>query len=145
MPTRSRLIGAWAKSLWALGLLMLITASDSSACSICFSGRVVTPGQQLDAADQAVLALPLPDTGQFRPDTGQFRITALIKGNAVVDAMISEPLAGIGAAALRSDKPLLLLRNERARRWTSVGPIGAEYAEWLRQLAATNTAARGRP
>jgi hypothetical protein len=39
---------------------MLITAGDSSACSICFSGRVVTPGQQFDAADQAVLALPVP-------------------------------------------------------------------------------------
>jgi hypothetical protein len=46
--------------LWTLGILMLITAGDSSACSICFSGRVVTPGQQFDAADQAVLALPVP-------------------------------------------------------------------------------------
>jgi hypothetical protein len=138
MPTRSWLIGPRAELLWTLGILMLITAGDSSACSICFSGRVVTPGQRLDAADQAVLALPVPGTGQFR-------VTELVKGNAVVDTMISEPLTRVDAVALRSGKPLLLLRNESAQRWTSVGAIGAEYAGWLRQLAATNTAARGRP
>jgi hypothetical protein len=139
MPTRSWLIGARAKLLWTLGMLMLITASDSSACSICFSGRVVTPGQQLDAADQAVLALLVPGTGQFR-------VTELVKGNAVVDTMISEPVARVDAATLQSGKPLLLLlRNELAQRWASVGAIGAEYAGWLRQLAATNTAVRRQP
>jgi hypothetical protein len=138
MPTRSRLIGARAILLWTFGFLTLFTAGDSSACAICFSGRFITVGQQLDAADQAVLALPVPNTGEFR-------VAVPIKGDSAVDATIAERVPRVDAAALQSGKPILLLRNGRTRRWTSVGAIGADYAGWLRQLAATSTGARGRP
>jgi hypothetical protein len=118
----------------------MFTTVGAAACPICFNGRVVTIGQQLDAADQAMLAVPSPDGTQFR-------IVDVVKGDVAVDGIVSEPVARVDAAALQSGKPLLLLRNELGQHWTSYGAIGVEYAGWLRQLAATGKAghARSRP
>ena len=116
--------------LFAVGTLMLIMTSGAEACPICFSGLVLTVGQQLDAADQAVLATPIIDKGEFR-------IVEVIKGKGVIGEIISEPVSHVDAAALRSSKPLLLLGNDLTERWTSMGTIGGEHASWLRGLVAS--------
>jgi len=134
LPITARLV----RLLGALAAMTFVTAGGAAACAICFSGFVVTPGQQLDAADQAVLALPAIDGKQFR-------VVEAVKGDAIVDQTVVEPVSRVDAAALRSGEPLLLLRNELAQRWTSLGTIGAGHAGWLRQLAATGNAGRGRP
>jgi hypothetical protein len=141
-----------ARFLLGLGGLFLAFAGEAQACAICFSGMVVTPGQKLDSADQAVLAVPA--------DGEQFRIIAVVKGDLSVGDIITEPglsaqltepvmsLDGLTAGskvAGPSGKPLLLVRNEVAERWTSVGAIGAEYAGWLRRLAATDRSGDARP
>jgi hypothetical protein len=43
---------------------------------------------------------------------------------------------GVDAAALRSDRPLILLRNELGQRWENIGGIDASHARWLQRLAA---------
>src|SRR5262245_10150851 len=129
----------------------VLTAGAAAACAICLSGFVVTLGQKLDSADQAVLALPLAETAQFR-------IIDVIKGKAAIDGIITEPnlSEGLGEAGMlmtldgpanapkeqRSpgDRPLLLLWNRLAEQWTSVGTIAADHADWLRRLAATKHA-----
>jgi hypothetical protein len=117
-----------AALLWMLsGLVLLADARMASGCQICFSGLVVTPGQQLDAADQAVLAVP---------DGARFRVVVVVKGH-VADGTITEPVARFDAAALANGKPILLLRNELAQQWSSLGSMDARYAGWLRRLAAT--------
>jgi len=133
----TRFTGPAVRLLCALAL-MVITAGEAAACAICLSAFVVTTGQQLDLADQAVLAVPLSDGGQFR-------IIEVVKGNAVVDGNIAEPVSRVDAAALESGKPLLLLRSELAQRWTSVGTISVDYAGWLRQLSATSHIGGARP
>jgi hypothetical protein len=134
----TRFTGPAVRLLCALAALMVITAGEAAACAICLSAFVVTTGQQLDLADQAVLAVPASDGGQFR-------VAEVVKGNAAVDGIIAEPVSRVDAAALESGKPLLLLRSELAQRWTSVGTIGVEYAGWLRQLSATSHVGGARP
>jgi len=140
--------------LFGLGALTLALAGEARACAICFSGVVITPGQKLDAADQAVLAVPL--AGQ-----GQFRIIDVVKGNVAADEIITEPglLASTAEAVISPDgpmpgenvptvpdgKPLLLVRDKVSEKWTSVGAINAQYAGWLRQLVASNHGGKARP
>jgi hypothetical protein len=95
------------------------------------------PGQQLDVAEQAVLAAPVAGGTRWRIIEG-------VKGHAVTRQVIGEPVDGADAAAKRAGRPQLLLRHEQWARWSSVGAIGAEYAGWLRQLAATGPGLDGR-
>ena len=71
-------------------------------------------------------------------DGDQFRIVEVLKGSGVVNGIIPGPVRQVDAAAIRSGKPFLLLRNKFAHEWASAGTIGAEYAGWLRQLTATS-------
>jgi hypothetical protein len=123
-------IGPSLRLLCAACVLMLITAGGASACAICFSGWVVTLGQQLDLADQAVLALP-------ESDGKQFRIVEVVKGGGRAGGIIAEPVVRVDAATISGGKPVLLLWNGLAQTWTSVGTIGADYAAWLREVVAT--------
>jgi len=116
--------------LGALGLLIIFAGSAAYACQLCAGGVLFAPGLQLDVAEQAVLAAPL--AGGTR-----WRIIEVVKGRAVAGQVISEPVDGADAAAMRAGRPQLLLRHEQWPRWSSVGTIGVEYAGWLRQLAAT--------
>src|SRR5690242_8462437 len=113
-----------------LGLLMILAAPKSYACPLCLGGVLFAPGQQLDVAEQAVLAAPATHGTRWR-------ILQVVKGHAVVGQVISEPVDGADAAAKRTGLPQLLLRHEQWTRWSSVGTIGIEYAGWLRELAAT--------
>jgi hypothetical protein len=140
--------------LFSLGVLTVVVAGEARACAICFSGTVITPGQKLDSADQAVLAVP--SAGQ-----GQFRVIAVVKGNVATDEVIaasamSLPIAelvmsldgqtaGPKAPPVSNGKPLLLVRGKAFDKWTGVGTIGAEYAGWLRQLATTKRGSDNQP
>ncbi|WP_246805608.1 hypothetical protein [Rhizobium leguminosarum] len=138
-----------------IGLAMLTAAftSEAQACAICFSGLTVTPGQKLDAADQVVLAAPLPG--------GQVRVVDVIKGGDAVGDVIAEPglavplaktvmsadglTAGDEIAATPDENPLLILRDRVSEKWTAMGTMNADHAAWLRQLAQTRHGGSLRP
>ena len=46
--------------------LLLAFGGQAQACRVCLSGITITPGQRLDSAADAVLAIPLANGGQFR-------------------------------------------------------------------------------
>ncbi|CAN7184601.1 hypothetical protein [Mesorhizobium sp. LjNodule214] len=133
---------------------MAFAIGEGRACAICFSGTVITPGQKLDSADQAVLAVPSSDRGGFR-------VIGVVKGNVAADEAIAESTVSLGVAKLvmpldggtavaklpatAVGRPVLLVRNRTSETWTSIGTIGAEYAGWLRQLAATKHGGDNRP
>jgi hypothetical protein len=98
---------------------------------------VVTPGQQLDTAEQVVLAEPL--VGKIG-----YRVVEVVKGS-VADRAITGEALGADATALQNDKPLLLLRLGPTSQWKSIGRIGVEHAGWLRRLAALGNVAPARP
>jgi hypothetical protein len=126
--------GRLATSLLLASLILFLSAISSLACPICLSGVKMTMGEKLDLADGAVLAIPLGEPGHFR-------ILQAIKGTFEVGSILIEP----SLPAVQSVKPLLMLRNGLAQRWESLGTIGAEYARWLRQVAAAdNGAHKGR-
>jgi hypothetical protein len=113
-------------------VFLLISAAAAVACPLCYEAarQMVTIGQRLDMADQAVLATPLGGANQFR-------IVAVVKGKNAVGDIIADPVMGLDAAAAENSNPCLLVRDPLASQWTSLGTIRAEYADWLRQLAAT--------
>jgi hypothetical protein len=119
--------------LGMLGLLMIFAGPVAYACPLCLGGVLFAPGQQLDVAEQAVLAAPLANGTRWR-------VIEVAKGHAVVGQVISEPVDG---AAMRAGTLSLLLRHEQWPRWSSVGTLGVTYASWLRQLAASGPG-RGR-
>jgi hypothetical protein len=143
-----------ARLLFVLCVLMLAFAGDARACDICFSGIVITLGQKVDAADQAVLAIPLANQEQFR-------IVEVVKGDVAADDTITEPGLSVPSArpvmspdglmpgqkvpTAPDGKPLLLVRDKVSEKWTSLGAIDADYAGWLRQLAATKHGGKSRP
>ncbi|MDQ0561518.1 hypothetical protein QO004_003312 [Rhizobium mesoamericanum] len=141
---------ASVRLLLSIGSLILTFAGDAQACAICFRGLVVTPGQKLDGADQAVLAAPVD--GQ-----GRFRVMEIVKGNGAVGDVLVQPglstpvaeavmsvdglAAGDGEAAKLDKQPLLLLHDTVSEKWTSLGAMSVDFAGWLRQLAQTKQSA----
>src|SRR5262249_58254497 len=96
-------------------------------------------GQQLGAADEAVLAMPLNGGNRLR-------ISGVVKGDDVAKGtVITDEALGIDQETARNGKPLLLLRDALVQRWSSLGAIGAEHAPWLRRLAASSGPGRGDP
>lgn len=126
----------WLRPL--LAALALVAAGPVAACPICLNGRTFTLAQKLDAADRAILAVPVP--GEVR-----LRVREVIKGQDPVDEIISGPVTGVDAKSLDDGKPLLLVCFGPAGRWSSLGSIGSEYAGWLRQLIAFSHAGSRRP
>jgi hypothetical protein len=47
-------------SLPRVAAVLVLATTEAHACSICFSGMVITAGQKLDSADQVALAVPIP-------------------------------------------------------------------------------------
>jgi hypothetical protein len=120
--------------LGAVALGLIFSGSPADACSLCLGGMVFAPGQQLDVAEQAVLAEPVAGGTQWR-------IVEVAKGSALAGQVITDPVDGSDEAAMRGDRPWLLLRHGQWPQWASVGAVGVEYAGWLRQLAATGPTA----
>jgi hypothetical protein len=116
--------------LGALGTLMIFATPPAYACPLCLGGLVFPPGQRLEVADEAVVAVAVAD------GTG-WRIIEVAKGPGVAGQVITEPVDLADAAVAGAGRPMLLLRHEQSPRWSSAGEIGVQYAGWLRQLAAT--------
>ena len=131
-PSRKR----WLRS--ALTALAFVVAGGVAACPICLNDRAFTLGQKLDAADRAILAVPVAGEGRFR-------IAEVVKGEAAVNDILTGPVNGIGATASQDGKPLLLVSFGPVGRGSSLGAIGSEYAGWLRQLTAFGHAGPSRP
>ncbi len=110
--------------------VLLLLTGQALACPICFTGRVVSIGQKLDAADAAVLAQPLSQDGTYK-------IIDVIKGDANRLAPLILDVAPPAAASAAPGEPTqLLLRNRLSGSWTSLGSMPARHADWLRALAA---------
>jgi hypothetical protein len=129
--------GPAARVLSILAVVTLIAAGRAEACAICLSAVSVTTGQKLEAADQVVLAMPLPDGSRFQ-------VIEVVKGD-VANGIITEPVDSADTLTLRSSTPLVLLRNKLSERWENIGGINASYAEWLRRLAALKSTSSERP
>lgn len=121
----------------ALTLQVIVVSIPAHACQLCVGGLRFAPGQQLDVAEQAVLAAPVSGGTKWR-------VLEVVKGTSVAGQVITEPVDGAEVAETRAGRPVLLLRHEQWPRWAGVGTIGAEYAGWLRQLAAAGPRT-GRP
>jgi hypothetical protein len=114
-------------------LFLLISASPAIACPLCYEAarQLVTIGQQLGTADRVVLAAPIAGGNRFR-------IVEVIKGKGVIGDIIADPVTDLDATAATGRDPVLFLGDPLAPRWSSAGTVRAEYANWLRQLAATH-------
>ncbi|SED70905.1 hypothetical protein SAMN05519104_4149 [Rhizobiales bacterium GAS188] len=121
-------------------LFLLASATAAVACPLCYEAarQLMTEGVQLDMAERVVLAVP-------DASASQFRVVAVIKGLDAVGDVIAEPVIDIDPATGGGSDPFLLLRDRAAPRWTSLGTIRTEYADWLRQLAATRSVGGERP
>jgi hypothetical protein len=122
----------WLKYRLA-ALFLLISAPPAVACPLCYEAarQLVTIGQQLGTADRVVLAAPIAGGNRFR-------IVEVIKGKGVIGDIIADPVTDLDATAATGRDPVLLLGDPLAPQWSSLGTIRAEYANWLRQLAATH-------
>jgi hypothetical protein len=141
---------ASVRLLLSIGFVILAFAGNVQACAICFSGLMITPGQKLDAADQAVIAAPVDGPGRFR-------VMEIIKGDGAVGDVLVQPglsgqaaeavmsadglTAGDGEAAELGKKPVLLLHDQVSEKWTSLGAMSVDFAGWLRQLVQTKHSA----
>jgi hypothetical protein len=113
-----------------LAVILLSLGGQALACPICFTGRVVSIGQKIDAADAAVLARPLS------PDR-TYKIIAVIKGDAnSLAPVITNVTLPTDVPAVSSETSQLLLRNRLSGAWTSLGVIPTRHAGGLRELAA---------
>lgn len=141
---KSNAAGPVARAFSFLALSFVLT-SEALACPLCFSGLVITPGQKLDSADEAVLAVPTARRGEFRvvevvkgtPDTSQ-PITEPATSADVVGPLTSQAAGTPPEEPAAAGKPLLLIRNRLTEQWTSLGLIDLAYAEWLRRVAAAD-------
>jgi hypothetical protein len=114
----------------ALAIALVFASATVRACPLCLGGMVFTLGQQLDAADQAVLAVPVAGGRQWH-------IIEVVKGAIIAGQVAAEPAAWADGAATRVSRPVLLLNHAQWPSWSALGTIGTEYAGWLRRFAAT--------
>ena len=121
-------------------VIVLAWATAGTACPLCYEAarRMVTVGQQLDAADRAVVGVPVGAGNQFR-------VVEVVKGNDGVGAVITNSVAGLDASAPTRCNPCLLVHNPVAAQWIALGTMRVEHADWLRQLAATYLVEGDRP
>ena len=114
-----------------LGGLTFAMSRVVTACALCLAGRTLTiSAQELVYAGRSVLAVP--DVGGKT-----FRVVEVIKGEHPPGDTITDTVFRADSTAIRSTKPLLLIRDDAWRWWVNFGPIAAEQAGWLRRLAVT--------
>src|SRR5437899_2193669 len=117
------------RPLLQITALALLVSGRAMACQMCASILQLTiSAQELVYAEHSVLAMPVADANEFR-------VVAVIKGDAPPGNTIK--IADVFRPALKSDKPLLLIRDKSWRQWVNFGPINADRADWLRQLSMT--------
>jgi hypothetical protein len=119
----------WRRSLLAAILLVFASSDSLRACPLCLSARPLTiSAQELAYAGRSVLAMPAAD-GKC------FRVVDVIKGERPSGDLSVDAVFRADTSAKASSKPLLLMRDDSWARWVNFGPISADQAAWLRQLA----------
>jgi hypothetical protein len=114
-----------------LGGLTFAMSRAATACPLCLAGRTLTiSAQELVYAGRSVLAVP-------EAGGKGFQVVEVIKGEHPPGDTITDTVFRADPTAMRSTKPLLLIRDDAWRWWVNFGPIAAEQAGWLRRLAAT--------
>ena len=110
-------------------MLALVGSGSAKACQMCAAILQLTiSAQELVYAEHSVLAMPVADANEFR-------VVAVIKGDAPPGNTIK--IADVFRPALKSDKPLLLIRDKSWRQWVNFGSVRVERANWLRELSMT--------
>jgi hypothetical protein len=117
---------------WLLmAALMIFVSGHAMACPLCSSILQLTiSAQELVYSRHAVLAAPVADRNAYR-------VVAVIKGEAPAGNTIPGP---VFRGLMKSEKPLLLIRDVSWPRWVNFGPVSADQADWLRKLTATKSA-----
>ncbi len=140
MPGRSTAVSrpGWLQKGFALALA-LISTTGVRACPLCYEAarQMMTEGVRLDAADRAVLA-------ERDAAGGALRVVAVIKGGAAIGEKVAERVADY-TDATAAQEPSLLIADQSATQWTSLGAIPLGNADWLRQIVATRDVAGDRP
>ncbi|MBU3030699.1 hypothetical protein [Paracoccus marinaquae] len=112
-------------ALGAVGAAAL--GGAAAACAICLSAVDLAPGQRLDDADQAVLAVPSEDGGFWR-------ILATLKAEGPVDiGQLNTELPPAGGGA--DGQAELLIRSGLGHFWSRQGRNDPSHAGWLGRLA----------
>jgi hypothetical protein len=110
-------------------MLALVGSGSAKACQMCAAILQLTiSAQELVYAEHSVLAMPVADANEFR-------VVTVIRGDAPPGNTIK--IADVFRPALKSDKPLLLIRDKSWRQWVNFGPVNADRADWLRKLSMT--------
>jgi hypothetical protein len=105
------------------GQLRVRAVRQVNGSAMCAAARELTiSAPELMYAGHSVLAIPSTD----RNDS---RVVVVIKGDTRLDSTISGPVFRADAAAMQSQKPLLLVRDEAWPVWVNFGPVSAEQAE----------------
>jgi hypothetical protein len=116
-------------ALQVMAALMLFAVPGAMACPLCANSLQLTiSAQELIYAEHSALAMPVPERNEFQ-------VVALIKGDAPPGNTIN--IGDVFRPALKTDKPLLLIRDKSWRQWVNFGSINADRADWLRQLSMT--------
>jgi hypothetical protein len=128
--------GPLARGLLAAALACASAAA--AACPLCLGAGQQTRAQQLVTAQQAVLALPTADAGRYR-------VLDVVKGERPSGSTIEGGYPRFGAmpdaAAPKSARRLLLVREDPLPVWAILGAVGAEHLDWLRKLAGVKGSA----
>lgn len=112
-------------------VLMGLAGARATACPLCANALQVTiSAQELIYAEHSVLAMPVAESSKFR-------VVTVVKGDAPPGGTITGGVYKADAAAMQSQKPLLLIRDDDWLRWVNFGPVSADQADWLRQLSGT--------
>ncbi|CAH1671266.1 MULTISPECIES: hypothetical protein [unclassified Chelatococcus] len=126
-----RSVSRLAAALLGAAFLLAGGLGSALACAICLSAIAVTTGQKLDAADQVVLASPLPGGGLFR-------IVESVKGDAPIGSTVEASADRVKETTSQDGQLSLLARNGMSLRWSNFGVVQAENAGWLREFLKTN-------
>jgi len=111
------------------------------ACPLCMGAFQQSDAQDLITAPHAVLAVPTADPSRFR-------VIGVIKGErprGTVEGSYPRNGHQFDAVGSKSDKALLLVRDDLLPTWTILGRIGVDHLAWLRKLAAGKPAAQMSP
>jgi len=127
--------GLFAVALWC-------ASAGAIACPLCMGAFQPSEAQDLITAPQAVLAVPTSDPSRFR-------VIEVVKGARPAGGTVEGGYPRNGhqfdAVGSRSEKALLLVRDDLLPTWTILGAIGADHLGWLRKLAAGKPAAQMSP
>lgn len=112
-------------------LVVSLAATSALACPACALGLAPRSlAQQLADSDRAVLARPVPG------EVGRLTVVATVTGEHAPGEAIIEAATATDATAREPGRALLLVREPRSTRWTSLGSIKVDHAAVLRQIAA---------